>query len=81
MADTGQTGTQAAVDTLYRVDEKLGNVIEPRATVIVAGVLLRVNAIHGAGIDAGGVLGPNARLGNNVCHGATLPGSTLCLPT
>jgi hypothetical protein len=28
-----------------------------------------VNAVNGAGIDAGGVLRPNAGFGDDVCHG------------
>jgi len=70
MADTGQTGTQAPQSILHRVDVKLGNFIEARATVVVAGVLFWVNAIYRAGIDAGGVLGPDARLSNDISHGS-----------
>src|SRR5437773_976884 len=40
--------------------------------------LLGVNAIYGAGIDAGSVLHPDAGLGNNVCHRPP-PASKLCL--
>jgi hypothetical protein len=53
-----------------RSEESERNFLEARSAVVVGGVLLRVNAIHGAGIDASGVLYPDAGFGNDVCHGS-----------
>src|SRR5690242_799879 len=64
----GNTGP--AVDALYGIDVELWNLVECRTTVIVCRVLLGVNAVNGAGIDASSVLGPDAGFGNNVCHGS-----------
>jgi hypothetical protein len=59
-----------AIDALYRVNVKLGHGPE------ISLVLLRVDAIYGAGIHAGGVLCPDARLGDHVRHVAnSFPGA------
>ena len=60
------------IDAFYGIDVKLRDLIEARTGVVIRRVLLRVDAIYGAGIDAGGVFCPDARFGNNEGH-RTLP--------
>src|SRR5664279_2952750 len=61
----------AAVDTLYRIDvEQFG--------VRVGGlVLLRVNAIDRACVDAGSIFGSNTRFSDYVCHWRFFPGTPI----
>src|SRR5262249_16538161 len=51
--------TGAAVDTLDRVNEELVNRFKAWATVFVLEVLLRMDAVHGAGIHAGRIFSPD----------------------
>jgi len=44
-----------AIDTLDRIDVELRDFFEARSAVVVGCVLLGVDAIYGAGIDAGGI--------------------------
>jgi hypothetical protein len=69
--------TGAAVDALDGIDVELRDFIEAGTAIIVGRALLGVDAIYGAGIDAGGVLHPDAGLGNDVRHRPP-PSSTLC---
>jgi hypothetical protein len=59
----------AAIDALHRIDVELRDFLEARTAIIVRCVLLRVDAIYGAGIDAGGVLYSDAGFGNDEGHG------------
>ena len=52
----------AAIDTFDRVDVKHLGVSE------LPFILLRMNAIYRASVDAGGILGSNAGLCNYICH-------------
>jgi hypothetical protein len=60
----------AAIDAFHRIDVELGDCIEPGTTVIIGCLFFWVNAIYGAGIDAGGVLYPDAGFRNDECHEA-----------
>ena len=55
----------ATIDALDGIDVELRYVIKVRTGVVVRRVLLRVDAVNGAGIDAGGVFCSDARFGNN----------------
>src|SRR6266852_4825514 len=57
----------AAVNALYRIDVEHLFFAERRL------ILLRMNAVHRASVYAGGVLGPDARFCNHVCHKASVP--------
>src|SRR6266852_8944738 len=57
------------IDAFHGINVELGDLIEARTAVIVSRVFLRVNAIYGAGIHAGGVFCPNAGFGNDIGHG------------
>ena len=46
------------IDALYGIDVELRDLIEARTGVVVRCVLLGVDAIYGAGIDAGGAFVP-----------------------
>jgi catechol 2,3-dioxygenase-like lactoylglutathione lyase family enzyme len=63
----------AAIDAFHRVNVELGNVVEGWATVVVGGVFLGVDAIHGTGVDAGGVFCSDAGFGNDIGHGPPSP--------
>src|SRR6476660_3122736 len=69
--------TGATVDALDGIDVELRDFIEAGTAIIIGSALLGVDAIYGAGIDAGGVLHPDAGLGNDVRHRPP-PFSTLC---
>src|SRR5437773_8784870 len=71
--------TGATVYALDGIDVELRDFIEDGTAIIVGRALLGVDAIYGAGIDAGGVLHPDAGLGNDVRH-TPPPAFTLCLP-
>jgi hypothetical protein len=59
IAETGQTGTHARQSIhSMGINVKLRDFVECGATVVVGRVLLGVDAIYGAGVDAGGVLHP-----------------------
>ena len=54
--------------------------IEARTNVAMGRVFLGVDAIYGAGSDAGGVFCSDARFGDDVCQGPPPPVSfTVCL--
>ena len=76
--DWADRHARATIDALHRIDVELWNFVEWRPAIVVGRVLLGLNAIHGAGIDARGVLDPDARFGDNVCQRPP-PLSTLCL--
>jgi 6-pyruvoyl-tetrahydropterin synthase len=57
----------AAVDALHRVD------VEHLGLGEVGLVLLRMDAIDRAGVDAGGIFGSNARFSDYVCHWRCFP--------
>src|SRR5262249_253281 len=59
---------RTAIDALDRVDVQLWNVVETGTTVLIAGVLLRVNAVHRTSIHAGGIFYPDAGLSNHISH-------------
>src|ERR1035441_6755228 len=59
----------AAVDTLYGID------VEQFGVRIGGLVLLRVNAIDRAGVDAGGIFSSNTRFSDYVCHWRFFPGT------
>ena len=75
--------TGATVDALDGIDVELRDFIEAGTAIIVGRALLGVDAIYGASIDAGGVLHPDAGLGNDVRHRppssfyAMLPGAEI----
>jgi hypothetical protein len=54
--------TSPTVDTLYRIDVKLGNISE------ITLVFPRVYAIHWADIDTRSVFSVDARFSNDICH-------------
>ncbi len=60
--------TGATVDALDGINVELRDFVEAGTAIIVGRALLGVDAIYGAGIDAGGVLHPDAGLGNDVRH-------------
>src|ERR1700694_27953 len=60
--------TGATVYALDGIDVELRDFIEAGTAIVVGHALLGVDAIYGAGIDAGGVLHPDAGLGNDVSH-------------
>ena len=57
-----------AVNALHRIDIELRDLIEPGAGVLIAGVLLRMDAIYLASVDTGGVFYSNTGLSNDVSH-------------
>jgi len=75
--------TGATVDALDGIDVELRDFIEAGTAIIVGRAFLGVDAIYGTGIDAGGVLHPDAGLGNDVRHRpppyfhAMLPGAEI----
>src|SRR5207249_1352852 len=71
---------RAAINALHGVNVKLRDFLECWPAVVVGRVLLGVDAIYGAGIDAGGVLHPNAGLGNDIRHKPPPSSFTVCLP-
>jgi hypothetical protein len=73
-ADRHTGGTVYALDA---IDVELRDFIEAGTAIIVGRVLLGVDAVYGAGIDAGGVLHPDAGLSNDVRHRPP-PSSALC---
>ncbi len=68
----------AAIDTFHGINVELGDVVECCPAVVISRVLLGVYAIYGAGIDAGGVLCPDAGFGNNICDGLPPLSFTVC---
>jgi len=58
----------ATVYALDGIDVELRHFIEAGKAIIVGRAFLGMDAIYGAGIDAGGVLHPDAGLGNDVSH-------------
>src|ERR1700704_4322780 len=54
--------TGAAINAFHRID------IQHLLGSELVGILLGMNAIHRAGVNAGGIFGSNARLGNYVGH-------------
>ena len=60
--------TGSTVDALDGIDVELRDFIEVGTAIIVGRAFLWVDAIYGAGIDAGGVLYSDAGLGNDVRH-------------
>src|SRR5712692_5637454 len=58
----------ATVYALDGIDVELRDLIERGTAVVIGRVLLGMDAIDGAGIDASGVLHPDAGLGDNVRH-------------
>src|SRR5580704_18716983 len=70
----------AAIDAFHWINVELGNFVECGPPVVIGRVLLGVYAIHGTGIDAGGVLCPDAGFGNDICHGSPPLSFTVCLP-
>src|SRR6516165_6290628 len=63
----------AAVDALYRVNEELVDFFEPRAAVSVLGVLLRMDAVHWAGIYTGRVFRPDTGFCDYERHDSSAP--------
>src|ERR1035437_5765846 len=59
----------AAVDTLYGID------VEQFRVRVGGLVLLRMNAIDRAGVDAGSIFGSNTRFSDYVCHWRFFPGT------
>jgi hypothetical protein len=58
----------ATVFALDGIDVELRHFIEAGKAIIVGRAFLGMDAIYGAGIDAGGVVHPDAGLGNDVSH-------------
>src|SRR5205814_7700362 len=58
----------AAINTLDGINVKLLNIIEAGTAIVIAGVLLWVNAVYGTGIHAGGILHSNTGLCNHISH-------------
>src|SRR6266849_2114695 len=71
--DRADRHARAAIDALYGIDVELRDIIEARTAIVIGRVLLRVDAIYRAGIDAGGVLYSDTGFGNDVCHGPPPP--------
>jgi hypothetical protein len=81
IADTGQTGTRSsAIDAFHGIDVELGHVVEFGSAVVVARVLLGVDAIYRTGVDAGGVFGSDAGFGNDISHRLPPPMRTYGMP-
>jgi Tfp pilus assembly protein PilF len=59
---------RAAIDAFHRID------VEQLLVGVGRLVLLRVNAVDRAGVDAGGVFRPNTGLSDYVCHCSIYPG-------
>ena len=70
----------AAIDAFHGINVELGNVVECCSAVVIGRVLLGVYAIHGAGIDAGGVLRPDAGSAMTYAPGSPPLAFTVCLP-
>jgi len=47
---------------------KLWNFVEALTAIVVGRAFLEVDAIYGTGVDAGGVLCPDAEFGNDIGH-------------
>jgi hypothetical protein len=58
----------ATIDAFHGINVELWNVVECGATVVIGRILLGMDAIHGTGIDARGVFGPDAGFGNDIGH-------------
>ena len=56
----------SAVDAFHGINVELRHSVESRATVIIACVLLRVDAIYRTSVNAGGVFGSDAGFGDNI---------------
>jgi hypothetical protein len=72
--------TGATIDAFHRINVELGNVVERRTTVVISRVLLGVDAIHGTGVDAGGVFGSDAGFGNDIGHRPLPPTTVYGMP-
>src|SRR5580692_1811903 len=66
--------TGAAINALSGVDVQLRHFIERRSAIVIGAALRRMDTIHRAHVDAGGVLGSNARFSDDVCHQPTPAG-------
>ena len=58
----------SAVDAFHGVNVELGHSLESGATVVIARVFLRVDAIYRTGVNAGGIFGSDAGFGDNIGH-------------
>jgi hypothetical protein len=67
--DRAHRHASTAVDTLHRINIELRDFLEARTAVLIRRVLLGMDAINGAGIDASAVLQPDAGFGNDIGHG------------
>jgi len=68
----------AAIDALHRVNIELGHIVECGPTVVIGRVLLGVDAIYRAGVDAGGILRSDALGPVWPAYGVALAAILLC---
>ena len=71
---------RATIDAFHGINVELGNAVECWAAVVIGRVLLGVDAIYGAGVDAGSVFRSDSGFGNDIGHKPPPPIRTYGMP-